>query len=236
MSFLPPWSELTLQRRATSLFIKDTFIIATAAELALAALRQPQSSLAWALDQPETDWESDSSSENDSGENTPPPASRWSAAFLAEFAPFVNAGLPRLRQPLADITPMPHVFRPGHLRALGFHFVNWKDQPGAFLDMRERVGAFYVGFPEERLTWERSIIEASQAMESACWYLDTARLDKEGISYGIRYPKGRFERPENTSTHGMCQGNPCFRPFRSRIRTLRSRSDPFRLLPISHGL
>ncbi|KAJ7171544.1 hypothetical protein C8R43DRAFT_1119942 [Mycena crocata] len=34
----------------------------------------------------------------------------------------------------------------------------------------------------------------------------------------------------------ICQGNPYFRPFRFRTRTFRSRSDPFRLLPISHGL
>ncbi|KAJ7129847.1 hypothetical protein C8R43DRAFT_1208619 [Mycena crocata] len=32
------------------------------------------------------------------------------------------------------------------------------------------------------------------------------------------------------------KGSPYFRPFRSRIRTFWSHSDPFRLLPISHGL
>ncbi|KAJ7159884.1 hypothetical protein C8R43DRAFT_1124244 [Mycena crocata] len=204
MPFSPPWSELTLPLRATSLFLQDSFILAAAEELGLAALREPQSSLASALTAESATTSEEESSEDEDGENNPSPASRWSAAFFADFAPFLLGAVPRIvRPPLTDITPVPDIFTPAHLRSLGFKFVKWNDQSGAFLDMCERIGAFYIGVPEEALIWERGIIKASQAMESARWFLDTARLNKDGISYGIKYPERRFQRPENSSMYGM---------------------------------
>ncbi|KAJ7115649.1 hypothetical protein C8R43DRAFT_1138104 [Mycena crocata] len=98
---------------------------------------------------------------------------------------------------------MPDVFTPAHLRSLNFRFIKWNDLPGALVDFRDRIGAFYVGMPEQRLTWERGVIDAAESMQSARWHLDTARLDRDAVSFGIGYPERRFERPENTPKHGL---------------------------------
>ncbi|KAJ7337641.1 hypothetical protein DFH08DRAFT_964606 [Mycena albidolilacea] len=94
---------------------------------------------------------------------------------------------PRAHPSLLDLLglcPVPNILPRAHLRSLGFREIKW-DDPHAFLDLHSCIGAFFVGPPAERTTWEQTIIEATNNMNMAQAFFERRVGDDATLQGGI---------------------------------------------------
>ncbi|KAJ7689071.1 hypothetical protein B0H14DRAFT_3532976 [Mycena olivaceomarginata] len=79
--------------------------------------------------------------------------------------------------------------------SLGFREIKW-DDPRAFVDLQSRIGAFFIGPPEERTTWERTIIDATSDMHRARAYFERKPGNDATLRSGISFDAD-LGRPKN---------------------------------------
>ncbi|KAJ7116092.1 hypothetical protein C8R44DRAFT_880464 [Mycena epipterygia] len=91
---------------------------------------------------------------------------------------------------------LPDVYTLVHLCAMGFRHIGWDDLR-AFVDLQNRIGAFFVGPPIQRTTWERTIIRATEAMENASKFFDHTGIKDDTLRGGITYDPNILGRPQN---------------------------------------
>ncbi|KAJ6489317.1 hypothetical protein C8R47DRAFT_1215664 [Mycena vitilis] len=97
-----------------------------------------------------------------------------------------------------DLTPFPDSFTRAHLASLGFEFIRWNEQPGASVDLKDRVVAMYVGRPSQALPWERAVIEASHDMLTAREAINHCLgATVENLPSGIRCGGRAGRRPQD---------------------------------------
>ncbi|KAJ7679526.1 hypothetical protein DFH06DRAFT_1316425 [Mycena polygramma] len=188
MGFVPPWSNLTLPRRGHSCAIDLDIADALAIEYRMArrarnaatiAAREPDSDIDSELDNlaiPDDD-DYDISSVSSRSTNSWVLSSNADtdsegSDFTMDVASVGTAPILRPRPIGAtvvdmDVSPIPDSFTRSHLVSLGFECLEWKEQPGALVDLRDRVGAMYIGRPTQASAWENTIIYAGQEMLNA---------------------------------------------------------------------
>ncbi|KAJ6450235.1 hypothetical protein C8R47DRAFT_1084496 [Mycena vitilis] len=205
MSYSPPWSTHTIPPRGSVISLEHSFKQILAAEYALVD-RQRRNILAGELDRlsrsqmlgalATQDFPDPESSESESEDEFTPPVSRYST----EYREYVLR--PRIRVPLADITPRPDVFQASDLLALGFREVDW-NMPRVFADLENRIGGVFIGPPVEQAEWEKTIVGANRLMRIASAHLDRAMLLNDSIRSGITYDHS-LKRPQSIDrTHNL---------------------------------
>ncbi|KAJ7024554.1 hypothetical protein C8F04DRAFT_1270093 [Mycena alexandri] len=102
----------------------------------------------------------------------------------------------RSLSPLRDLNPMPDVFTSAHLDLMKFRRISW-DDPRAFVDAINKIGAFFIGPPTERDVWENTIIEANHLMQRVRGQIDRQGVVNDTLSTGFRYGARQVERPQN---------------------------------------
>ncbi|KAJ7834681.1 hypothetical protein B0H13DRAFT_2369768 [Mycena leptocephala] len=144
--------------------------------------------------------DSDSDSDSDDSDYAPKmPRDSADEMELDTVAEIPQILRPRRASPPAvdlDITPFPDTLSRAHLTALGFDFVRWSEQPGALVDLRDRIGAMYFGGPVEALPWEQAIIQAGQDMLTARDY-----IQRDGIVAGLQCNGPAGNRPQDLRAH-----------------------------------
>ncbi|KAJ7022481.1 hypothetical protein C8F04DRAFT_1194477 [Mycena alexandri] len=111
----------------------------------------------------------------------------------------------RSLSPLRDLHPTPDVFTTGHLELMDFRRISWDEScstylvscPRAFVDVVNKIGAFFVGPPTERGRWENTIIEAGMLMQRVRGEIDRQGVLNDTLSSGFRYGARQVERPQN---------------------------------------
>ncbi|KAJ7020764.1 hypothetical protein C8F04DRAFT_1274600 [Mycena alexandri] len=130
---------------------------------------------------------SDSSVEDNAMEDPdyiPPRAKIWSVASLKGDHPHTLRSRPT--QDTIKMSPFPDTFERAHLTALNFRFFKWHDQPGALVDLRDRIGAMYFGSPVESLEWQRAIIQAGHDMlDARICASEEGKFEVDVLSSGI---------------------------------------------------
>ncbi|KAJ7017743.1 hypothetical protein C8F04DRAFT_1278925 [Mycena alexandri] len=137
------------------------------------------------------------SSDEDAADDDYMPSPEWISGWVDHWASYLlRSRLPDFPVALADLSPIPKILTTEHLRALNFSTIKW-DEPRPFTDVANRIGAFFVGPPAERTTWERTIIQASSEMYDAraCIAAHGHRVLRSGVSYSAG-----FGRPCNIPT------------------------------------
>ncbi|KAJ7770733.1 hypothetical protein B0H16DRAFT_1452145 [Mycena metata] len=92
----------------------------------------------------------------------------------------------RSLSPVQDLNPRPDIFTNAHLDLMGFCRVTW-DDPRAFVDVVNTIGAFFVGPPTERAVWENIIIEAGLLMQRVRGQIDRQGVVNDTLSSGFCY-------------------------------------------------
>ncbi|KAJ7121210.1 hypothetical protein C8R46DRAFT_1050696 [Mycena filopes] len=133
---------------------------------------------------PTTDVSLDSDEEDPRDEDFMP-SREWVTSFVDQWTLYYfrtrTAPIPTA---LRDLSPAPKHLTAGHMRALGFKTIHW-DEPRAFTDQVDRIGAFFIGPPAQRTDWERTIIQATNEMQEAHAYL--LRGADHSLRSGITY-------------------------------------------------
>ncbi|KAJ7119378.1 hypothetical protein C8R46DRAFT_1050806 [Mycena filopes] len=99
--------------------------------------------------------------------------------------------------------PFPDEFTRAHLALLDFAFVQRDDETAVFVDEKHRIGAAYIGGPEEGLEWQRTVIQAGNDMLEALECLRIQGVLPPLISAGIRCHGLSGTRPQNISVHSV---------------------------------
>ncbi|KAJ7271699.1 hypothetical protein C8J57DRAFT_1507616 [Mycena rebaudengoi] len=141
----------------------------------------------------------DSDGENDENERTPSLHgwSNWSPSFLADDSSLWSTLRPAVRTPLADITPVPHVWNKVHAMHLGFEHYTWNGQPTPFIDRTRRTMGVLVGPPDDESAWEKVVMGASAAIMLASNRVNRKLLPNPVITTGLQYGGVRGLRPQN---------------------------------------
>ncbi|KAJ6464313.1 hypothetical protein C8R47DRAFT_1079688 [Mycena vitilis] len=129
---------------------------------------------------------------------SPLPTAEWSEGFISHFSPYPLHR--RVPSSLAELTVIPDVLDVGHLKMLGFTLIEW-DDPRAFVDLEDRIDAFFIGPPRERTQWERTIIDATHAMERARRDFDRRGIDDHTLHTGFKNGAKGVQRPQNFLNH-----------------------------------
>ncbi|KAJ6489353.1 hypothetical protein C8R47DRAFT_1215699 [Mycena vitilis] len=125
---------------------------------------------------------------------TPWPSAEWSEGFINHFSPY-----PLHRRPLSppqEDSPaaFSDVLSVAHLEMMGFKKIGW-DDPRAFVDLHDRIGAFFIGPPRERTRWENTIMAATDVLRQVGATLDP--LDDNTLRGGFKHSPNGVERPQN---------------------------------------
>ncbi|KAJ6450348.1 hypothetical protein C8R47DRAFT_1230309 [Mycena vitilis] len=125
---------------------------------------------------------------------SPMPSAEWCEGFISHFSPYPL----HRREPtaLAELVPVPDVLHVAHLGLMGFDPIVW-DEPRAFVDLHDRIAAFFVGPPHERTRWENTIMAATDVMSHAYRHLDMHGIEDHTLRAGFRYGAKGVERPQN---------------------------------------
>ncbi|KAJ6493508.1 hypothetical protein C8R47DRAFT_1213796 [Mycena vitilis] len=222
MTFVPPWSTFTLPRRGRICEIDVDVEEALAVEYRMArrarnaatvAARDPDSIIHQraifnddgdAEDSGYSSSDSSASSRSDSIMDTDSDGSDYSSDTALpssdpppilrprpESTPFVDV----------DVNPFPDSFTASHLvglGSLGFKRVQWREQPGVLVDLRDRIGAMYIGRPSQASAWENAIIYGGQDMLAAQESISQCvgfAVDK--LSAGVKCGGPGGNRPQN---------------------------------------
>ncbi|KAJ6464306.1 hypothetical protein C8R47DRAFT_1079682 [Mycena vitilis] len=91
------------------------------------------------------------------------PSAEWSEGFISHFSPYPLHQ--RELSPLQAMTSIPDTVSVAHLEMIGFKKIVW-DDPRPFVDLQDRIGAFFLGPPHQRTKWETAIMATTDAMRS----------------------------------------------------------------------
>ncbi|KAJ7102964.1 hypothetical protein C8R43DRAFT_1141086 [Mycena crocata] len=209
MSFEPPSSTYTLPRRGKVVPFDFQLVDIIEAELensdrcklvlapyhiAISAGLAQNLDLGEVTDTDSADGESAMATDTES-ESDYVPSEADAEGFISHFSPN------RLRRrrppsPLDDISPMPDVFNSTHLSFLGFCSIRW-DDPRVFVDLKDRIGGFFIRTPTQRRAWENSILEATSILTRAHHDLDRTGIKDDTLSAGFRFAANGVQRPQN---------------------------------------
>ncbi|KAJ7138993.1 hypothetical protein C8R44DRAFT_867165 [Mycena epipterygia] len=92
------------------------------------------------------------------------------------------------------IVPCPDLFTGSHMKAMGFRRIKW-DDPQAFVDLKDRIGAVFVGPLVQRTEWERTVVQATNDMSDARRFFQGTETD-DTLRVGITYKANGRSRPE----------------------------------------
>ncbi|KAJ7173528.1 hypothetical protein C8R46DRAFT_1215457 [Mycena filopes] len=185
----PPWSQYTVRRRVDIVHLQQSYVNILEAELTFRQRQRRNQALEdRRLDELDGvfltshyDIPDDSGSEDESDTDyTLPGGGPINTAVRGYVL------RPRIRPPLADITPIPPVFTAESIEALGFRTVRC-DETCLLADLEDRIGGFFFGPPCEHARWMDNIRLAGRAMYEASADLNCARLDGDSIRSGIEY-------------------------------------------------
>ncbi|KAJ7169141.1 hypothetical protein C8R43DRAFT_1121030 [Mycena crocata] len=208
MPFVPPWSAHTLPGRGKLVLSSFDLVDLLEDELRITDCRHANSTRRLIremqekylkLDSPPTDtdssndedWDGSMSSGSESGEEF-----ESMSPSLEQHITTINPRLRGAPSPLVPLVPCPDVFTGAHLLALGFREIKW-DDPRAFVDLQNRIGAFFIGPPVARLAWERAVIDAGNELQEARVHFKSPREGAiDTLRSGFEY-NARFERPTN---------------------------------------
>ncbi|KAJ7886946.1 hypothetical protein B0H13DRAFT_2342685 [Mycena leptocephala] len=130
-------------------------------------------------------------SDGDHPSNQSIPSPEWTEGFIAHFSPYkLNRRPP---SPLADLIPMPNIFTNAHLTSWAFSASNGM----TFVDIVDRIGAFFIRPPTERQVWEQTIIDATHVMQRVGRDLDRQGIKGDILRGGFQYAAEGVERPQN---------------------------------------
>ncbi|KAJ7678868.1 hypothetical protein DFH06DRAFT_1120680 [Mycena polygramma] len=222
MTFVPPWSTFTLPRRGRICEIDVDVADALAVEYrmgrrarnaATVAARDPDSTISHhitinedseAEDSGDSSSDSSVSSSSDSIMDTDSEGSDYSSdtALPSSDPPPILRPRPSSTPFVdVDVSPFPDSFTASHLvglGSLGFKRVQWREQPGALVDLRDRIGAMYIGRPTQASAWENAIIWGGQDMLAAQENISQClgfTFDK--LSAGVKCGGPGGNRPQN---------------------------------------
>ncbi|KAJ6488293.1 hypothetical protein C8R47DRAFT_1072008 [Mycena vitilis] len=122
------------------------------------------------------------------------PSAEWSEGFISHFSPFSLHR--RELTAVQAMTAVPDTVNVAHLEMLGFKKIVW-DDPRPFVDLQDRIGAFFLGPPHQRTQWETAVMGANDAMRSVRPALGP--LPDETLRGGFEHGAKGVERPQNFS-------------------------------------
>ncbi|KAJ7143251.1 hypothetical protein C8R46DRAFT_1233027 [Mycena filopes] len=201
MSFVRPTGLFNVPRRGRVATIDLDIADALLDEYRLAAAARNGRCSSPANDEAQSDSDSDANSEASSDRDPdpdyiPPRTKLWSTASTDPENHHILR--PRPAASVLGLSPFPDSFSRVHLRSLNFRFFKWNDQPGALVDLRDRIGTMYFGGPVDTLEWQRTVIRAGQDMlEARGLASEPGQAAVDMLSAGIRAEGCRGYRPQN---------------------------------------